>query len=122
MGLCNKFFNESRMYVLVYYSVNLCSHYFWKKVLEPNGPYITTSHTIIRNVYLLVILEFCLFLLFSVGRLKPTSAYVEEMKYLFKNAVFYPRLSKIKNPATLRSLIFETLCSETIALNLKNIT
>ena len=47
-----------------------------KKVLDPNGPYINTFQTILRNVCLSIISEFfcCLW---SVAHLQPTPAYVE---------------------------------------------
>ena len=45
--------------VLGYFSVTLCSYYFCnfpeKKILDPNGPYISTFQIILRNVCLSVI-------------------------------------------------------------------
>ena len=69
--------NTLYMHILGYFSSNPMFPLFLqppKKVLDPNGPYISMSQTEIRNVSLSVRSEFCLW---SVARLQPTPAYVE---------------------------------------------
>ena len=60
------------------HNIHLCSYFFFatpgKKFLDPNRSYISTSQTKIRNVCLLVTLEYCRS---SVAQLQPTPAYVE---------------------------------------------
>ena len=67
------FFNKPT-YVDIFFAISE------KKVLDPNGPYISTFQSILRNVYLSVILEFCLLSSSSsasVSSLQPLPAYVE---------------------------------------------
>ena len=65
--------------VLGYFSGNLMFPIFLqlleKQVLDPNGPYINTFQTILSNVCLPEISEFCL--LWSVAYLQPKPAFVE---------------------------------------------
>ena len=58
----------------VFKNMNPLLHKIQKKVKDPNGPYISTGQTKIRNVCMSVILEFCLLL--SLVRPEPTQAYV----------------------------------------------
>ena len=74
-----------------------------KKVLDPNGPYISTSPRKIRNVCLSVILELCLPSVCSAS-----TAYTNlfsGLKYLPKNLYFIPVYFNLVG-----FLIFETLC------------
>ena len=53
--------------ILVYFSVNLCTHYFCdfqKKFSDPNWPYISTSQTKNNKFLSVGNLEFCLSILF----------------------------------------------------------
>ena len=90
-----------------YFSVTLCSHYFCnfrKKVLDPNGPYISTFQTILRNFCLSVISEFWL----SSVVCSASPAYTglcRGLKYLLK-----VRYIILNDPNVARFLIFETLC------------
>ena len=52
-----------------FYRVNLCSLTFAiseKIVLDPNGPYVELFQTNLRNVYMSVILEFCVWLAYCL--------------------------------------------------------
>ena len=77
-----------------------------KMVLDPNWPYISTFQTILRNVCLSIISEFCL----SVGRsvCRASTAYTSfcrGLKYLLK-----VRYIILNYPNVARFLISEILC------------
>ena len=87
----------------VTFQVTLCSYYFCnfrKKVLDPNGPYISTFHTILRNVCLSVISEFCL----SLSSTAYTSL-CRDLKYLLEVRYIIPN-----DPYVARFLISKSLC------------
>ena len=85
------FILKGNHWVLVYFSSKPMSPLFSQlpeKVLYTNGLYINSFQTILRNVCLSAILEFCLL---SLARLQPTPAYVEIWNICWK----YHILSKI---------------------------
>ena len=73
-----------------------------KNVLDPNAPYISTFQTILRNVCLVVISEFCL----SVCSASTTyTSLCIDLKYILK-----VRYIILNYPNVAQFLIFETLC------------
>ena len=92
-------FMVTSVWVLVYFSSKFLFLLFYncrKKVLDPNGPYISTSQIEIRNVCLSVILEFCLSSSSSsvVCTLNPAyPSLCRGLKYT-KSRVYYSWLSK----------------------------
>ena len=92
---------------LVYFSSkHMCPLFcnFWKKVLDPNGPYIIRFLTIIRNVRPLVILEFCQLSVVCSASATYTIL-CRGLKYLLK-----VRYIILVYPNVARYLISETLC------------
>ena len=100
---------QYKIYLLFWFTfkVNLylCFHYlcnFQKKIPDPNGPYMSTSQTKIRNFCLLENSEFCLLSNFST-----TTAYISlcrNLKYLQKVPCIILNYFNVA-----RFLIFETL-------------
>ena len=84
---------------------SLCSHYFWN--FERNGPkpkWTQMFQTILRNVWLLVILEFCLLSVVC----NASAAYIslcKDIKYLLK----IPYIIQ-NSPNMAGFFIFSTLC------------
>ena len=56
-----KFLTNLQPFCFIFIIKNLCRHFFrFLKKIDPNGPYIGTFQTILRNVCLSIILELCL--------------------------------------------------------------